>query len=282
MMRCAACSRRVEGFARFCDQCGAAQGAVAIPSMPAELARRRAAVPAHHAPWGRPAVIGALLLLSAAGAALGASWLLSAPQATADELQAAVRSAVAQGVGPGSDPICVANGLAYDQLPVNVQPANTVTVSWMNTLVGAGLYEVPEQAAYGAFLSQPLLVYRPLPALAQSAGARRLCIAKAVRLYLVGNLGAVEEMRLRGRRYAGVPADVVWTLDEPAPWLARPEVGEAFARELPTWRGARWQAVGKSWRLTQRKHFFLVDGRWVTSETAERLNGAQPEAAPPL
>ena len=283
MTRCAACSRRVEGFARFCDQCGAAQGTVTMPaSLPAELARHQAAAPAGRPRWDRAAGIAALLLLSAAGAALGASWMLSAPQATADELQTAVRNAVAQGAGPGSDPICVANGLAYDQLPVNVQPTNTVTVSWMNTLVSAGLYEAPEKDASGSFLSQPILVYRPLPALAQWAGARRLCIARAVRLYSVANLGQVDQMRLRGKRYAGVPADVVWTLSEPAPWLARPDVAEAFARELPTWRSARWHTVGKSWRLSQRKHFFLVDDRWVTSETAERLGGAQSDAAAPL
>ncbi len=160
---------------------------------------------------------------------------------------------------------------------------NTMTVSRMNALVSAGLYDAPEPGASGGFLWQPIiLIHRPLPLLAQWAGARRLCIAKAVKLHRIANLGSVEDMRLRGKRYIGVPADVVWTLDQPAPWLATPEVGEAFARELPAWRSARWQPAGTAWRLTQRKHFFLVDEHWVTGETAERLDAGQPEAARPI
>jgi len=241
--------------------------------MPAELAYSRSAAAADHARRaGRTAWGAALaLLLSAASAALGAAWLLVAPQASADQLHAAVLNTVARGVGPGSDPVCVANGLAYDQTPVNVEADNILTVSWMNTLVSAGLYDAPRQGLAGVFLSQPILVYRPLPALAEWSGVRRLCIAKSVRLHRVANLGRVEDMRLRGKQYPGVAADVTWTLQQPAPWLAQSEVGEAFARELPTWRGARWQQVGKAWRLTQRKHFFLVGDQWLTGEMAERL-----------
>ncbi len=279
-MWCAACSKPVDRAARFCDQCGAAQHVVALPSAPAELARYGSTA-ASSSRQSRTAWIAALLL-SGAGAALGAAWLLATPQVAGDELYAAVLSAMADGSGPGNDPICVANGLAYDQLPVNVQAGNTLTVSWMDTLVSAGLYDAPEQGVSGGFLSTPILTYRPLPVLAQWAGPRRLCIAKAVKLHRIVNLGSVEDMRLRGKRYTGVPADVVWTLDQPAPWLATPEVGEAFARELPTWRSARWQPAGKAWRLTQRKHFFLVDERWVTSDMAERLDARQPAVGKPM
>jgi hypothetical protein len=281
-MRCAACSKKVEGVSRYCDQCGAAQGGVTLlPTGPGDLvAYRRAAAAGGNR--NRKIGIGAAGVLLVAGAAFGAAALLSPEPVPVDQLQAAVRDAITEGAGPGSDPICVANGLAYDQSPVNVQPDNTVTVSWMATLVSAGLYEPSDEAAPSAPLAQQILTYRPLPALADWAGPRRLCIAKAVRLQRVANIGDVQEMSLRGKRYPGVAADVVWTLDRPAAWLANPDVAEAFARELPLWRSARWTPSGKVWRLTQRKHFFRIDDRWVTGETAERLHAAQKIGAAPL
>jgi len=274
-MRCAACSRKVEGVSRYCDQCGAAQGSVTLlPTGPGDLvAYGRAAEAANTRT--RRLWIAAALVLSATGAAFGAAVWLSPGPVPADQLQAAVREAITDGAGPGNDPICVANGLAYDQLPVNVQPDNAVTVSWMATLVSAGLYEPSPEALPATAASQPILTYRPLPALADWAGSRRLCIARAVRLQRVANIGEIQEMSLRGKRYPGVSADVVWTLDRPAAWLANPDVAQAFARELPLWRSARWTPSGKVWRLTQRKHFFLVGDRWVTGETAERLHAAQ-------
>jgi hypothetical protein len=274
-MRCAACSKKVEGASRYCDQCGAAQGSVTLlPTGPGDLVsyRRVAAASGNR---NRNVGIGAGLLLLVAGAAFGAAALLSPGPVPADQLQAAVREAITEGAGPGSDPICVANGLAYDQTPVNVEPDNTVTVSWMATLVSAGLYEPSEEALPSAPAAPQVLTYRPLPALADWAGPRRLCIARAVRLQRVANIGEVQEMSLRGKRYAGVSADVVWTLDRPASWLANPDVADAFARELPLWRSAKWTPSGKIWRLTQRKHFFRIGNRWVTGETAERLQAAQ-------
>jgi hypothetical protein len=281
-MRCAACSKKVEGVSRYCDQCGAAQGSVTLlPTGPGDLMAYGRAAEAAGARTRRLWIASALVL-SATGAAVGGAAWLSPEPAPVDQLQAAVREAIAEGAGPGNDPICVANGLAYDQSPVNVQPDNTVTVSWMATLVSAGLYEPADEAVPSTALSPSILTYRPLPALADWAGPRRLCIARAVRLQRVVNIGEVQEMSLRGKRYPGVSADVVWTLDRPAAWLADPEVAQAFARELPIWRSARWTPSGKVWRLTQRKHFFRVEDRWVTGETAERLHAAQRGNAAPL
>ncbi len=178
--------------------------------------------------------------------------------------------AVAAGQAPGQDPICVANGLAYDQEPVNVELDNSATLAWMNMLVEAGLYAGPEEGSSGGFLSQPISVYRPLPELAQWGGARRLCVARAVRVAEVSNLGPVEDVRLRGKSYVGVLADVRWALDRPAPWLDKPGVGEALARELPSWRGARWQPGADGWALTQRKSFVQVGTGWLPGDAVER------------
>jgi hypothetical protein len=109
-----------------------------------------------------------------------------------------------------------------------------------------------------------------MPELARWGGGRRLCVARGVRLDSVTNVGQVEDMRLRGKRYTGVLADVRWTLDEPAPWLAMPGVSEALAGELPGWRSARWHAGPHGWALTQRKSFVLVDGRWMAGDAVER------------
>lgn len=248
-MLCAACSSELKGGSRFCDRCGAAV-----------RVRRRGLL--------RFAAAAALLAVLATG--IGISRWTSRPAVTAEMLHRSLADAVAGGQAPGQDPICVANGLAYDQEPVNVQLDNSATLAWMNMLVEAGLYAGPEDGNSGGFLSQPISVYRPLPELAQWGGARRLCVARAVRLVDVSNLGPVEDMRLRGKPYTGVLADVRWALDRPAPWLGKPGVGAALARELPSWRGARWQPGAQGWALTQRKSFVQVDARWLPGDTVER------------
>ncbi|WP_213957306.1 MULTISPECIES: hypothetical protein [unclassified Variovorax] len=222
---------------------------------------------------------GAAFAIVAVGGVVGAQRWLATPSVTPAALFAAMSNAIANGqVTPGRDPICVANGIAYDQEPVNVQTSNAATLSWMNTLVEAGLYQGPSSGQSGGFLSQPISIYQPMPELARWGGGRRLCVARGVRLDSVSNVGQVEEMRLRGKRYTGVLADVRWTLDEPAPWLSMPGVSEALAGELPGWRSARWHAGPHGWALTQRKSFVLVDDRWMAGDAVER---ATPTRANP-
>ncbi|RZI76905.1 MAG: hypothetical protein EOP80_06770 [Variovorax sp.] len=214
------------------------------------------------------AAAAALLVAVATGVRL-THWT-APPTVTAETLHRSMAAAVAGAHAPGQDPICVANGLAYDQEPVNVQLDNSATLAWMNMLVEAGLYAGPEEGSSGGALSQPIAIYRPSPELAQWGGARRLCVARAIRLADVSNLGPVADVRLRGKAYTGVLADVRWALDRPAPWLGKPGVGEALARELPSWRGARWQPGAQGWALTQRKSFVLVGGQWLPADAVER------------
>lgn len=289
-MWCAACSKPTDGRPRYCDQCGAAQGSAASVTLPGHLLTRAGRTVVSHGRRPRPQPYRgiwwtAACLLATGAVALGArAWFARTPQPGDGELHLAILAAVAGGAGPGIDPVCVANGLPYDEAPVHVQGDDAPTVAWMNTLVRAGLYQTPEPAqAQAAGQSAPAaLRYVPLAALAQWTGPRRLCIARAIRPQRVVNAGAVEEMWLRGRQLPGLSANVVWTLDRPAPWLAGAEIGEAFARELPTWRGARWQGAGRIWQLVQRKHFYLVDGRWMTSEMVERQTAGLSAAASPL
>ncbi|MET0208081.1 MAG: zinc ribbon domain-containing protein [Burkholderiaceae bacterium] len=253
-MRCPTCSRELDGAARFCDACGRL---VRLTPAPTPARRRR---------WAFPLLIGLVVV----AAAFGIRHWTAEVEATPELLQAAMASLLEGGQTPGMDPICVANGLAYDNDPVNVQLDNTATLSWMNLLVDAGLYARPESGSSGGVSPQPISIYRPLPELAKWGGGRRLCVAGGVRLDGVTNLGPIEDMRLRGRNYTGVLADVRWTLQDPAPWLARPGVGEAFARQLPSWRGARWQPDPHEWTLVQRKSFVLVDKRWTAGDAVER------------
>lgn len=209
-----------------------------------------------------------------------AFWAQLPPGATPADLKAGMEVAMTEVDGAaGRDPVCVANGLAYDEQPVNVQADNGATLSWMNTLVSAGLYAAPEPGVSGGFFSQPILIYRPLPLLAEWGGARRLCIAKAVRLDRVANLGRSENMRLAGKAYPGVTADVQWALDTPAPWLAAPGVGEAIARELPSWRGARWTPDAEGWRLAHRRQFVRTDDRWMPSDAVARQAASTARSA---
>ena len=237
-MRCAACSTEVPEAAHFCDACGAAvyQQAQAAP-LPSLLDGEGVATPPRRRLWlwlGIP-------LAGVAVAGTAASLMTAAPPSvSAGQLEDALRATVTPGDGPARDPICVANGLAYDSQPVNVQLGNVGTLAWMDTLVAAGLYGTGEEAQSGGFLSHPIRTYAPQPTLVDWAGARRLCVARAVKLEAVRQVGTVQSMRFRGQAYPGVAAEVVWTLDGPAPWLASPEVAAAFSAELPSWRGARW------------------------------------------
>lgn len=284
-MRCAACSDPLPEAARFCDACGAAVYQQALPDASARPATGDVGgAPGGSAPPRRrlwlwlAAALGGLVVAGA-----GAQWAATGPaHVSADRLEGAVRAAIAQGDGPGRDPVCVANGLAYDGQPVNVQLGNTGTLAWMDALATAGLYAPGEEGQSGGFLSQPIRVYQPQPALVSWSGTRRLCVAKTVRLEGVRNVGAVQPMRFRGEAYPGVVADVVWTLDGPAPWLAQPGLAAAFSAELPSWRGARWQVQADAWRLTQRRHFFLSGTQWLTSESLERVAGvpARPALLP--
>ncbi|MDQ7958684.1 MAG: zinc ribbon domain-containing protein [Pseudomonadota bacterium] len=278
-MRCAACSTEVPEAARFCDACGAAvyQQAPSGPLKPLPDTEGAARAPRRRL-WlwlGVP-------LAGVAVAGTAASLMATAPPSVnAGLLEDALRTTVAQGDGPGRDPICVANGLAYDGQPVNVQLGNAGTLAWMDALVAAGLYGAGEEAQSGGFLSQPIRTYPPQPALADWSGARRLCMAKAVKLEAVRQVGTVQSMRFRGQSYPGVAAEVVWTLDEPAPWLATPEVAAAFSAELPSWRGARWEVTPEGWRLVQRRNFFLSGTQWLTSESLERVAGVAPRSTFP-
>lgn len=276
-MRCAACSNEVPQTACFCDACGAAVYQQAPPVPPPGLADGDAPVPRRRLWWW----LGASLAgMAVAGAASGL--MTSAPpQVSANTLEDAVRTTVTQGDGPGRDPICVANGLAYDSQPVNVQLGNAGTLAWMDALAAAGLYGPGEEAQPGGLLSQPIRTYSPRPALADWSGARHLCVARAMKLEAVRNLGTVQSMRFRGRAYPGVAAEVVWTLDGPAPWLGMPEVAAAFSAELPSWRGARWEVTPEGWRLVQRRNFFLSGTQWLTSESLDRVAGVAPRSTLP-
>lgn len=270
-MWCAACSKQVDGKAPYCDACGAALGSASqrARTIAASLdSSTKVRTTGRSVDGKRYAAFGVATALLAVFAAM--LWWPRPPEVSADALQIAMRTAIAQGDSPGRDPICVANGLAYDQEPVNVEIDNAATVSWMNILVAAGLYAAPANGHSGGAVSQAIFVYQPLPALADWAGARRLCIARAVKLQSVANIGRVDDMRLRGKPYTGVPADVQWVLDQPAPWLNNPGVAEALARELPTWRSARWQPAAQGWQLTQRKNFVRIDQQWVPGDVADR------------
>ena len=68
----------------------------------------------------------------------------------------------------------------------------------------------------------------------------------------------------------------------PAPWLASPAMAPVLATQWPAWRGARWTQGSEGWLLVQRRHFFLHQGQWLTSESLERLHDLPPRTSPPL
>ena len=281
-MRCAACSALLPDTVRVCAQCGA----TVYPSQRMTLLSELGGdLPS---PTQAPRLKGGGLWLGLLGVALlaaGAGWAWWAEQqnrVSPAALRLAVESAVTRGVGPGSEPVCVANGLPYDHDRVHVQQNNQATLTWMEALVRVGLYAAEPDAVAQAQDGSPVHVYRPLPALDGWGGERRLCMARAVRLQAVRNLGPVQSMRFRGEAYKGVAADVVWAPEGPAPWLASPEMVPVLATQWPAWRGARWTQTAEGWTLVQRRHFFLHQGQWLTSESLERLNDLPPRAAPPI
>lgn len=279
MMRCAACSTPLPDDASTCTQCGATvYPSEQMPLLPhAEPPALPPARPWRPRAWSLAA--GGLAAVLVAGAFW--AWQGHRPAVAPDALFAAQQQAVAQGDGPGSDPVCVANGLNYDGTPILVAPDNAPTLAWMDTLVDAGLYAPATPGPVPQGDGVPVRQYQATAALAHWGDGRRLCIARAVRLQAVRRLGAVQPMRVRGEAFSGVSADVEWTLDQPAPWLQMTGVAEALAAQLPAWRGARWQATQGAWTLVQRRHFFFKDGHWHTAEMLESGHGLPPRPAIP-
>lgn len=282
-MRCAACSAELSDTARVCSHCGATVypsermtllselGGDLPPQSPRPVRAR------HRVRW-----LGLFAGLALLGGAAWAWWQHQQAQVSPEALRTAVEASLSWGAGPGTDPVCVANGLAYDSGPVHVQRNNDATLAWMEALVRVGLYApvADERALAGD--GSPVQVYRPLPALDGWGGERRLCMARAVRLQSVRNLGPVQSMRFRGEAYQGLAADVVWVPEGPAPWLTSPETASILAAQWPAWRGARWTLGAEGWTLVQRRHFFLQQGHWLTSESLERRNDLPPRPVPPL
>lgn len=267
----------------MCSQCGATVYPSERMTLLSELGGDMQPSSPRPAPSRGAARVGWLLvaLLLAAGAVW--AWREHRQtQVSPEALQRAVEASLTSGGGPGSDPVCVANGLAYDDGLVHVQRSNDATLAWMEALVRVGLYAPVADAAVQTHDGAPVQAYRPLPALEGWGGERRLCMARAVRLQSVRNLGSVQSMRFRGEAYPGVVADVVWAPEAPAPWLAAPETASLLAAQWPAWRGARWASGPGGWTLVQRRHFFLHQGQWVTSESLERRNDLPPRPAPPL
>ncbi|RYZ11264.1 MAG: zinc ribbon domain-containing protein [Comamonadaceae bacterium] len=271
--RCPSCGSERKAGSHYCDVCGRR-----LDGSPDGTGHRGGTRFA----WGVAAGMAPLALAAVIAWQTEGWW--HDPPVSSESLAAGMNEAIASGRGPGQDPVCVANGLAYDRSDVSVLPTNAQTVSWMNTLVRAGLYASPEPGQSGGNFPQEILVYRPLPALAQWGGSRRLCIARGVRLAAVTGVGEVARVRLRGQPYKGVSANVEWVLEGAAPWLGEAEVGEAMARELPSWRGARWTVRGTDWTLVQRKNFLFVDPGWLPSDSLDQrsaLPGTDLATAPP-
>lgn len=272
---CAACGADLATGASFCPACGAA-----VFTQPVRLSAfsplDAADDPARPPGWWRRTGWMSLALAAIAVLGLGGVAIATRPEPMPDVSPQALRAALERGDAQSRDPLCMANGLAYDAQPVHVQAGDAATLSWMDTLAAAGLYEREPDEPAGESEPPALRTYAPRPELTDWTGGRQLCIARGLRLASVRGIGAVGPTRVRGQVYPGVAAEVVWSLDGAAPWLASPEVADAFARQLPAWRGGRWQVSPQGWRLMQQRRFFLYRDEWMTAERLERVAGLPP------
>lgn len=285
---CTRCGTRNDEGSSFCENCGAPLrnpplrngvqvGAGAAPAAAAPLADPlgAAARPRSRDLLVVGAVVAAVLAVGGGGLAV---WL-QPPAPTPDRLLAAARSDLtAQELEPLKRQLCIGNA-DYRGNAFNANPYDQGTVSWMNTLVAAGLYSAPVPVP-GSMFSGNLLQYVPTPELVKHRDGSRLCVARGLEIAAIGDVGQPLERSSADRL---VRAQMVVRATGLAPWMAQQPVRERVLSELSGWE---WQDGSLQQRVPLA---FALQGRaWKTGRAAQdqarsapatqRTASADPEA----
>jgi hypothetical protein len=203
-------------------------------------------------------IAGALLV-----AAVGLYFLLTPPAATRDRLLSAAKTGYGNALTTQfKRELCLGN-MNYSLENFNIGENDRPTLTWLNTLVSAGLYSPPVAVNSGGFFPQTLQQYVATPELSKWRDGSRLCLAKDVELADVTDIGKPQEESLGSGATAGkllmVRANLILQATDTAPWLDKADVQGAVLATLNQWKFSE----GKL-RKQVVESFGLRDGLWTT------------------
>lgn len=248
---------------RFCDHCGLPMPQARIDGTGNEIQHGR--VPAadsarpvepgqdtvpmpRHLRWLAPGAALCCLLVASLAAVI---WQAAAPPPTSEEVFKALRSAGAQIAEPSSDLLCMKN-LPYHRHHIQVQPTDTSTREWLDSLVLAGLYAPGVEVVPDEVSDSTLIQYQTLPALNSWRRNGKLCVAQGWELESVRTYAVPKSSETDSKRYM---AALSWRAKAVAPWFA----------QLPP-MGSRWLGVERDdngLSTTTQQALERVSGRWT-------------------
>jgi hypothetical protein len=215
---CTACGTRNDLEAGFCEECGTplrpltvSPGAsIAGADQPLSAGVIPTTVRALK-PWMMPVGAGAVILIALVGAF---AWWSSPPPPGADAFASALRGTTGAAAAPSVELLCL-NNVPYNRDQINVQPYDSTTRRWMETLVSAGLY-APGQPVQSGY--QQAIQYRATQELGKWRKGARLCLGKSWSLAEVKGDRFTADQRGGHALYR---ASALWKAEGTPPWVER-------------------------------------------------------------
>ena len=281
---CHKCGTKNEVGAGFCENCGVAQR----QSIAAPFADQQSIPPGGFFPVtgsvsgsGRinklmfASVATAVLLV---GGGLAAYFALKMPEPSRSNLVAAAKVGYGkEGTEQARRALCLSN-IDYGNPPFNAREEDMRTRAWLDALVAAGLFSPPTLVSSGGMFPQTLAQYAGTTDLAKYREGSRLCVAKAVEIVDVLNIGKPQEVPLGlggdAPKVTAVKAELVLEATDVAPWMEKAEVRAAVLALI-----GGWKYSDKKLQHQFEDSFGLSEGEWKTGSKYKVQFGNQEAVA---
>ena len=268
---CTKCGTSNEDGAGFCDNCGAPLRA-ALAKMPDIDVTGQPSTAAGSTVQPRPvtninpkkiiyAAAGLAIVLIVGGGAM--YFILQPPAATASTLLAAAKAGYGKETTDRfKGELCITN-IDYRKNTFNARENDQGTLTWMNALVSAGLYNPPVAMNSGGYFPQTLLQYVATPELEKYRDGSRLCVAKDIEITDVIDIEKPEEQSIGPNgtlpKVMAVKTILIFKSINTAPWMEKPDVRDAVFANI-----SGWDYKDKAFQKKVADSFGLREGKWAT------------------